>query len=77
MNEYIIIGAAVDFGVGKDGKAWTGLRLVAQEQSKDGKAAYTSIFKCGVPLDKLPTTGTRCLLLFDRFGRVTECRPVK
>ena len=72
MNEYIIIGTAVDYGRGKDGKEWTGLRLVAQKLSEN--AGYTKIFKCRVPLDKLPTTGTRCALLFDEFGRVADCK---
>lgn len=75
MNEYIIIGAAVDFGTGKDGKEWTGLRLVAQEQQKNG--AFTSVLKCGVPLDKLPPSGARCRLYFDKFGKVTLCECVK
>lgn len=72
MNEYIIIGTAVDFGRGQDGKEWTGLRLVAQKISAD--AGFTKIFKCRVPLDKLPASGTRCNLLFDEFGRVAECK---
>ena len=77
MNEYIIIGAAVDFGVGQDGKEWTGLRLVAQEQQKNGKGAFTAVLKCGVPLDKLPPSGSRCYLYFDRFGKIAKCDCIK
>ena len=51
MNEYIIIGTAVDYGRGQDGKEWTGLRLVAQKVTQED--GFTKIFKCRVPLDKL------------------------
>lgn len=75
MNEYIIIGTAIDYGRGQDGKEWTGLRLVAQKVTQsDG---FTKIFKCRVPFDKLPDIGSRCRLLFDEFGRVAECQCIK
>lgn len=74
MNEYIIIGSAIDYGRGQDGKEWTGLRLVAQKQKQGG--AVTSVLKCGVPLDKLPPVGARCRLLFDEYGRVAKCESI-
>lgn len=73
MNEYIIIGSAIDYGRGQDGKEWTGLRLVVQEQKSNGTGAVTSVVKCGVPLDKLPPVGARCHIYFDKYGRVALC----